>query len=154
LVPTYLVSYLKLSADQMAIVTSALGFGGFFGQFGVPGLSYVFGRRAVAVVGFVGAAASLWLFAHTGANLPALFAGLFVVSFFCLGNVALITGPIATEAAPAGLISSAIAGYVANHYGIENTLYVALTGVTIGVVVSLLFKETAPRKTALAANRA
>ena len=65
LVPTYLVSYLKLSADQMAIVTSALGFGGFFGQFGVPGLSDVFGRRAVAVVGFVGAAASLWLFAHT-----------------------------------------------------------------------------------------
>jgi len=42
LVPTYLVSYLKLSADQMAIVTSALGFGGFFGQFGVPGLSDVF----------------------------------------------------------------------------------------------------------------
>jgi sugar phosphate permease len=97
---------------------------------------------------------------------------LFVVSFFCLGNVALITGPIATEAAPAGLISSAIgvvvgtgeifgggiapsiAGFVANHYGIENTLYVALTGVTLGVVVSLLFKETAPRKTALAANRA
>jgi MFS family permease len=172
LVPTYLVSYLKLSADQMAIVTSALGFGGFFGQFGVPGLSDVFGRRAVAVIGFVGAALSLWLFAHTGANLPALFAGLFVVSFFCLGNVALITGPIATEAAPAGLISSAIgvvvgtgeifgggiapsiAGYVANHYGIENTLYVALTGVTLGVVVSLLFKETAPRKTALAANRA
>src|SRR4029079_728938 len=172
LVPTYLVSYLKLSADQMAIVTAALGCGGFFGQFGVPGLSDVCGRRAVAVVGFVGAAASLWLFAHTGANLPALFAGLFVVSFFCLGNVALITGPIATEAAPAGLISSAIgvvvgtgeifgggvapsiAGYVANHYGIENTLYVALTGVTLGVVVSLLFKETAPRKTALAANRA
>ena len=41
-----------------------------------------------------------------------------------------------------------------NHYGIENTLYVALTGVTLGVVVSLLFRETAPRKTALAANRA
>ena len=52
LVPTYLVSYLKLSADQMAIVTSALGFGGFFGQFGVPGLSDVFGRRAVAVCRF------------------------------------------------------------------------------------------------------
>jgi MFS family permease len=172
LVPTYLVTYLKLTPDQMAVVTSALGFGGFFGQFGVPGLSDVFGRRAVAVVGFVGAAASLWMFAHTGANPTLLFAGLFVVSFFCLGNVALITGPIATEAAPAGLISSAIgvvvgageifgggvapsiAGYVGNHYGIEHTLYVALTGVTLGVVVSLLFKETAPRKTALAANRA
>jgi len=167
LVPTYLVSYLKLNADQMAVVTSALGFGGFFGQFGVPGLSDVFGRKAVAIVGFAGAAASLWMFAHTGANPALLFVGLFVVSFFCLGNVALITGPIATEAAPAGLISSAIgvvvgageifgggvapsiAGFVGSHYGIENTLYVALTGVTLGVVVSLLFKETAPRRTAL-----
>ena len=72
------------------------------------------------------------------------------MSFFCLGNVALITGPIATEAAPAGLISSAIgmvvgageifgggmapsiAGFIGNNYGIENTLYVALTGVTLG----------------------
>jgi MFS family permease len=170
LVPTYLVTYLHLSADQMAVVTSALGFGGFFGQFGVPGLSDVFGRRNVAILGFVGAAASLWMFAHTGANPALLFVGLFVVSFFCLGNVALITGPIATEAAPAGLVSSAIgvvvgageifgggvapsiAGFVGNHYGIENTLYVALIGVTLGVIVSLLFKETAPRKTALAAG--
>ncbi len=38
LVPTYLVSYLNLSPTQMGVVTSALGFGGFFGQFGVPGL--------------------------------------------------------------------------------------------------------------------
>jgi MFS family permease len=170
LVPTYLVSYLRLSADQMAVVTSALGFGGFFGQFGVPGLSDVFGRKAIAVVGFAGAAASLWMFAHTGANPALLFVGLFVVSFFCLGNVALITGPIATEAAPAGLISSAIgvvvgtgeifgggvapsiAGYVGNNYGIENTLYVALVGVTLGVVVSLMFKETAPRKAARASG--
>ena len=172
LVPTYLVSYLKLSADQMAIVTSALGFGGFFGQFGVPGF------RTCSGAGSSRSSVSSARRRHCGCSrtreriLPALFAGLFVVSFFCLGNVALITGPIATEAAPAGLISSAIgvvvgtgeifgggiapsiAGYVANHYGIENTLYVALTGVTLGVVVSVLFKETAPRKTALAANRA
>ena len=170
LVPTYLVTYLKLGADQMAVVTSALGFGGFFGQFGVPGLSDVFGRKSVAIIGFAGAAASLWMFAHTGANPALLFVGLFIVSFFCLGNVALITGPIATEAAPAGLISSAIgvvvgageifgggvapsiAGFVGNHYGIENTLYVALVGVSLGVVVSLLFKETAPRKAAAAAD--
>jgi len=168
LVPTYLVDYLRLSADQMAVVTSALGFGGFFGQFGVPGLSDIFGRKVVAIVGFVGAAGSLWVFAHTGANPTMLFAWLFVVSFFCLGNVALITGPIATEAAPAGLISSAIgvvvgtgeifgggvapsiAGFIGNHYGIENTLYVALIGVALGIVVSVFLRETAPRKTATA----
>jgi MFS family permease len=166
LVPTYLVNYLNLSATQMGVVTSALGFGGFFGQFGVPGLSDVFGRKLMAVVGFVGAAVSLWIFARTGANPVALFVGLFVVSFFCLGNVALITGPIATEAAPAGLISSAIgvvvgageifgggvapsiAGFIGDRYGIENTLYVALAGVSLGVFVSLGLKETAPRKRA------
>jgi predicted MFS family arabinose efflux permease len=168
LVPTYLVSYLALSPTQMGVVTSALGFGGFFGQFGVPGLSDVFGRKLMAIVGFIGAAVSLWAFAHTGADPVALFVGLFVVSFFCLGNVALITGPIATEAAPAGLISSAIgmvvgageifgggvapsiAGFIGNNYGIENTLYVALTGVTLGVLVSLGLEETAPRKRAAA----
>jgi predicted MFS family arabinose efflux permease len=168
LVPTYLVGYLGLSPTQMGFVTSALGFGGFFGQFGVPGLSDRFGRKLMAVVGFVGAAVSLWIFARTGADPVALFIGLFVVSFFCLGNVALITGPIATEAAPAGLISSAIgmvvgageifgggvapsiAGYIGDTYGIENTLYVALAGVSLGVIVSLGLRETAPRKRAAA----
>jgi MFS family permease len=166
LVPTYLASYLKLDATQTGIVASALGFGGFFGQFGMPGMSDRFGRRLMAVVGFVGSAVSLWIFSHTGADVGALFAGLFVVSFFCLGNVALITGPIATEAAPVGLVSSAIgvvvgageifgggiapsiAGFIGNAYGIENTLYVALTGVVLGIVVSLFLRETAPRKVA------
>ena len=153
----------------MGVVTSALGFGGFFGQFGVPGLSDVFGRKLdgggrLRRRGGV----RCGCFAHTGANPVALFVGLFVVSFFCLGNVALITGPIATEAAPAGLISSAIgvvvgageifgggvapaiAGFIGDRYGIENTLYVALTGVALGVLVSLALKETAPRKRAAA----
>ncbi|MEO8464333.1 MAG: MFS transporter [Gammaproteobacteria bacterium] len=164
LVPTYLVEFLKLSPTQMGVVTSALGFGGFFGQFGMPGLSDVFGRRLMAIIGFVGSAVSLWIFTRTGADPVLLFIGLFVVSFFCLGNVALITGPIATEAAPIGLVSSAIgvvvgageifgggvapsiAGFIGNAYGIENTLYVALTGVVLGIAVSLFLRETAPRK--------
>ena len=122
----------------------------------------------MAVIGFVGSAVSLWIFAHTGADAVPLFAGLFVVSFFCLGNVALITGPIATEAAPVGLVSSAIgvvvgageifgggvapsiAGFIGNSYGIEKTLYVALTGVVLGIFVSLFLRETAPRKTVTA----
>lgn len=170
LVPTYLVEYLRLTPQQMGIVTSALGFGGFFGQFGLPGLSDLFGRRLVAIVGFVGAAVSLYAFARTGAEPVALFGWLFAVSFFCLGNVALITGPIATEAAPLGLVSSAIgvvvgageifgggvapsiAGFIGSRYGIENTLWVALTGVVLGVLVSAFLKETAPRKTAVAAS--
>lgn len=164
LVPSYLIDYLGLTVGQTGFIASALGFGGFFGQFAVPGLSDVLGRRLVAIVGFIGAACSVWLFFSLGADPATLFIALFVVSFFCLGNVALVTGPIATEAAPAGLVSSAIgivvgsgeifgggiapsiAGFIAQRYGIQNVLYVALIGVVFGCVVCMFLKETAPRK--------
>jgi MFS family permease len=164
MVPNYLLDYLKLSPTQMGFVMSGLGFGGFVGQFGVPGLSDLFGRRVMAVLGFLGAAVFVYLLKNTGANPPMLFALLFLVSFCCLGNIALITGPISTESAPPGLISSAIgmvvgageifgggvapiiAGTVAQRYGIENILWVAMSGVVLGVVVSIFLRETAPRK--------
>jgi MFS family permease len=45
MMPNYLVDYLHLTAPQMGFVMSAIGFGGFVGQFGIPGLSDLFGRR-------------------------------------------------------------------------------------------------------------
>ena len=170
LVPVYLTDVLALSPAEMGIVTSAIGFGGFFGQFGWPGLSDRFGRKPLAIAGFVGATIAVFLFARTGAAVVPLFIGLFVTSFFCLGNIALITGPIATESAPAGLISSAIgvvvgageifgggiaptiADYVARSYGLSSVLYVALTGVVLGIFVCFFLRETAPRKLAVLAT--
>ena len=164
MLPNYLIDYLHLSPGQMGFVASGIGFGGFVGQFGIPGLSDVFGRKLLAILGFVGAAALIRVFIAVGPNPPLLFALMFVISFFCLGLIALLTGPIATESAPAGLVSSAIgivvgageifgggvapviAGYTAQHYGIENILYLALIGVGMGVFVCLFLKETAPRK--------
>ena len=91
----------------------------------------------------------------------------FVACFFCFGLLGLITGPIAAEAAPTGLISSTtgiivgsgeifgggvapvIAGAIAQHYGIQHTLTMALIGLSLGVVVSLLLQETAPRLVAI-----
>lgn len=166
MLPNYLIDYLRLTPQQMGNVTSALGFGGFVGQFGVPGLSDVFGRRITGVLSFIGAAIVLYFFMNTGANPGTLFWLLFLISFFTLGNVALITGPIATESAPAGLISSAIGivvgsgeifgggiapsigGFIAQHYGIQNILYMPLIGVALGVVVTAFLRETAPRKLA------
>lgn len=165
MLPNYLTDYLHLTVPQEGVVMSALGFGGFFGQFGLPGLSDIFGRRAIAVLGFIGAGILIRVFISTGPSLGPLFGLLFIISFFCLGLVALITGPIATESAPLGLVSSAIgivvgvgeifgggiapsiAGFIAQHYGIQSILYLALTGVTLGIVVCLFLKETAPRKT-------
>jgi predicted MFS family arabinose efflux permease len=164
MVPSYLVDYLHLSAPQMGFVMSAIGFGGFVGQIGVPSLSDFLGRKIMAIVSFLGAAVLVRVFMGVGAAPAVLFALLFVIALCCLGVIGLITGPISTESAPAGLVSSAIgivvgsgeifgggiapsiAGYVAQHYGIQNILYLALIGVTLGVVVCLFLKETAPRK--------
>jgi predicted MFS family arabinose efflux permease len=164
MVPNYLVDFLHLTPSQMGFVMSAIGFGGVLGQIAVPTFSDFLGRKLMAVTSFVGAALLIRVFIATGANLEALFALLFVISFFCLGVIGLITGPISTESAPAGLVSSAIgivvgsgevfgggiapsiAGYVAQHYGIQNILYLALWGVVLGIAVCLFLKETAPRK--------
>ena len=45
-----------------------------------------------------------------------------------------------------GGIAPAIAGFVAKHYGIQYILYLCLAGVTLGILVSLFLKETAPKK--------
>jgi predicted MFS family arabinose efflux permease len=165
MLPNYLTDYLHLTVQQEGFVMSGLGFGGFFGQFGIPGLSDIFGRRLMAVASFIGAAIMLRIFITvTGQSMVPLFVLMFVVSFFCLGLIALITGPIATESAPLGLVSSAIgivvgvgeifgggvapalAGTIAKNYGIQSILYLALTGIGLGVIVCLFLKETAPRK--------
>lgn len=169
LVPVYLINVQQLSPQQMGFVASAMGFGGFIGQFAWPGLSDRFGRKPLAILGFVGATLSVYWFANTGANPTVLFMGLFVTSFFCLGNVALITGPIATESAPIGLVSAsigivvgsgeifgggiapAIAGFVANNFGLPSVLYLAMAGVALGIFVALFLKETAPSKVGTAA---
>ncbi len=163
MMPSYLTQVLKLDVQQMGFVTSAIGFGGFLGQFGVPALSDLLGRRRITVLTFAAAAVFLWLFARTGVNLPLLFGLLFVASFANLGALSVIAGPIAAEAAPLGLIASVagliigvgeifgggvapvIAGNIAKNYGLLDTLYLAMGGQALGAVISVFFKETAPR---------
>ena len=166
MLPNYLIDYLHLTPQQMGFVASALGFGGFVGQFAVPGISDLLGRRVTAVLTFAAAALGVWGLMHVGASPTTLFMMVFVVSLFSLGAVALITGPIATESAPAGLVSSAIGivvgsgeifgggvapaigGAIAQRYGIENIFWMPLVGVAVGVLVSIGLSETAPRKVA------
>jgi predicted MFS family arabinose efflux permease len=164
MIPSYLIDYLKLTPSQMGFVTASIGFGGFVGQFAIPGLSDYFGRKNMAISSFACAAIVLYFFTKVGAQPVTLFILLFITSMFCLGLISLISGPISTESAPVGLVSSAIGvvvgsgeifgggiapaigGYVAQHYGIQYILYLALAGILLGIVVCLFLKETAPRK--------
>ena len=162
MVPIYLESVLKLSPQEMGFVVSAIGFGGFVGSFGLSALSDRIGRRPAAIGAFVGSAVLLYAFAQTDANPHMLFALLFGLSMCALGLLGLISGPIATEAAPLGLIGSsvgfvsgageifggglapALAGYVAQRFGLTHTLDVAMFGFVGGAIVSIFLLETAP----------
>jgi predicted MFS family arabinose efflux permease len=162
--PNYLVDYKKLTGSQMGFVTSAIGFGGALGQFGLLTVSDFIGRRLATVMSFVIAALFLFLFIHSGSDLAVLFALLFVAAMFNFGALAILAGPIPAEAAPAGLIASvaglvigageifgggvapSVAGGIAQHFGIQYTLFFALGGQIAGILISLLLRETAPRK--------
>jgi MFS family permease len=148
----------------MGFVASAVGFGGFIGCFALAGLSDFIGRRPTALIGFVCAAALLYLFSCTGPNPVLLFVLLFGVALFSMGLLSLLSGPVATEAAPVGLIASTIgfvsgvgetfgggvapviAGFIAQHFGLARTLDFALYSLAAGAVVAFFLIETAPRK--------
>ena len=169
-IPIYLTGYLHLPAAQMGLVTSAIGFGGFVGQWGLPAVSDHIGRRPAGIIGFFAGAAFLYWFMQIGADTPRLFALLFLSCAFSFGLLSLLTGPVATEAAPVGRISTTagviigageifggglalvIAGVVIARFGIVAMLYLALAGLSAGGILTLFLKETAPRL--LARNRA
>ncbi|MBM3820727.1 MAG: MFS transporter [Acidimicrobiia bacterium] len=164
MVPVYLEAFIKLPVADMGIVTSAIGFGGFFGQFSWPGLSDRIGRKPVCIMGFAAAAACVYWFIQIPGGVGALFVPLFLASYFCFGNIALITGPIATESAPMGLVAASIGlvvgvgeifggglgpimgSFVIPSFGLVGPLYVALFGMSVGFLASLALRETAPRK--------
>lgn len=164
MLPLYLENHLKLNVQDMGIIVSAIGFGGFLGQFLIPSFSDWIGRRAASILSFIGSTIFILLFSNAAPSLLGLFSLLFILSFFSLGLIALLSGPIAAESAPAGLVASSIglvvgageifgggiapvlSGIVAERYGIQNIFYLSLVGTSIGVVISFFIKETAPRK--------
>jgi MFS family permease len=165
LTPNYLTDYMRMSVAEEGFVMSALGFGGFVGYLFVPGLSDRVGRKPVLVGAFAVAIAVLVIYANTGASPGLLFALLFVIALSTFGAICLLAGPVVTEAVPPSLVASAagipigvgeisgggiaptVAGFVAQNYGIENTLYVAMFGLAVGLAISVFMRETAPVKT-------
>lgn len=165
MMPNYLTDYLKLDVQQMGFVMSAIGLGGFTGQLVLPALSDKWGRKTVLLLSFCGTGIFLYLLIGTGPDPIKLFAFLFMATFFNFSLTCLTVGPLTNEAVPAHLASTAVgvvvgvgeifgggvapamAGFIAKHYGIHYTLYLAMAGLILGFFIALALKETAPAKT-------
>ncbi|NWD77306.1 MFS transporter [Pseudomonas gingeri] len=163
MVPSYLIDELHLTPGAMGVVLSAMGWGGFLGEFGISGLSDIIGRRKATVLAFIGAALGTWFFFHTPAEGLQLFIWLAVTAFFGLGLASILTGPIPTEAVSPRLTSSAIgfvsgageffgggiapviAGFVAQHFGIGQVYWIPMVGLSLGIFLAFFLRETAPR---------
>jgi MFS family permease len=156
---------LGLDAVTAGNVFSAVGIGGCIGQFAMPAISDLIGRKLSTLISYALAAVSLYFFTQAGPdNTTTLWILLFFASLFNFAALAILAGPVAAEAAPPGMLAS-MAGFVifagefigggaapmiatriaGGEHGLKGTLYFAATGLVVGFVVALFLKETAPR---------
>ncbi len=166
MMPNYLTDHVKLSVQQMGFVMSGFGFGACAGYLFMPALSDRFGRKPTVLAGFLGTLISLWMLLQSGE--PAqLFFWMFVVACFVAAMSSNLVAPITVESVPASLSGTAAgvvngvgeivggalapvgAGFVADHYGIQQAFTVALIASGLGFLISLFFIETAPSRTRL-----
>jgi predicted MFS family arabinose efflux permease len=161
--PNYLTDYLQLSMDQMSLVLTGLGIGSFSGMLLMPALSDRLGRKLVILVSLAIEIVALCLLVRTGADPISLFAILFVATFMNAGVVAITVGPLTSDSVPRHLASSAtgivvglgevvggavapaIAGVVAQNFGMVNIPYLALGAIVLGFIVAAIgVKEPKP----------
>ncbi|MFI0713325.1 MFS transporter [Streptomyces inhibens] len=168
MVPSYLVDHLDIGTSAMGVIASGIGFGAFAGQLVVPGLSDKFGRKPVAVVALLMAMCMLVAFVLQGPVVPVLFVLLFFVAFGAMGCLGLLAGTVAVESVPPHLMAAAagtvigvaeifgggvapsLSGFLAQNYGIEYVLYLALAGLLLCVTATSFLTETAPTRSAAA----
>ncbi|MEU8785787.1 MFS transporter [Streptomyces sp. NPDC048637] len=166
MVPSYLVDHLGIGTSAMGVIASGIGFGAFAGQLVVPGLSDKFGRKPVAVVALLMAMCMLTAFVLQGPVVPVLFVLLFFVAFGAMGCLGLLAGTVAVESVPPRLMAAAagtvigvaeifgggvapsLSGFLAQNYGIEYVLYLALAGLLLCVTATSFLTETAPTRAA------
>jgi len=158
---------LGLESFAAANVFTAVGVGGAIGQFAMPALSDIFGRKITTLISYILAAVFLFTFSQAGPeNTTVLWILLFFSSLFNFAALAILAGPVAAEAAPPGMLASMagfvifagefigggispiIAGGLATDYGLRAAIYFACCGLALGFVVALFLQETAPSKVA------
>lgn len=168
IVPIYFTQYLQLDMLQMGFATSGIGFGAFAGQIIIPALSDYIGRKKACVIALVFAAILLYQFIGITNTSPLiLFTLLFFIAFGANSTLCMMGGAIAVESVPKSLASTAVgliigvgeifgggvapilAGWIAQSFGLQYTLWLAFAGLISCCIFSVFITETAPRKRSL-----
>lgn len=159
--PSYLVDHLKVETGQMGFIMSATGLGAFAGGIALPALSDRVGRKPVMLVCSAVAVLALWGFMISPADPWLLFPLLAVATGAAFSVIFINNGPLTMESVPAALSSTAVglvvgvgevfggglapvlAGYIADHHGIENVFLVSLVLFAACVLLILFIREPA-----------
>jgi len=162
LLPSYLTDVLHLSNFSMAMIISAIGLGGFFGQLVIPGLSDQLGRKPVVSICFLISTLLVGLLIISPPLPWLLFLQLFFLSFINFSLICITVGPLTSESVPPSLLATAtglvvgcgeilgggvapvVAGYIAVNWGLTAILFLALAGSLMGGLLSLRLKEASP----------
>jgi predicted MFS family arabinose efflux permease len=160
--PSYFIDYLKLSFGQMSGIMSAIGAGSTLGTLALPWLSDAIGRKPVMILATLGALGSLLLLSAAAAHPYTLFGLLFMVHFFNNALITLTVGPLCSETVPARLMATAsgvviavgelfgggiapvAVGQLAQRVGIDHILWVPSVMMAVGLLLSVLTRETRP----------
>ncbi len=165
----YITKVRNLSILTAGFVMSAWGLGGFIGQWGVPALSDIIGRKTGLILGGLITGIATLSLVVWGAN-PAI---LYIASFFAggCGNgvFGIYLSLIPSESVPFGLAGLAIGlvtgigeifgggvlptigGMMADAYGLASPMILAGITPLIATVLAFFVIETAPRKKAITA---
>ena len=153
--PSYLTDHMGLSGEQMGLVFSSLGVGGVIGMVVVPAISDRLGRKPVMAAAMLLGVAVLVAVVSTDATIPLLVLCLFTVSAAVSGVVAITIGPFMSASVPAsiaatatglagglgeiagGAVTPAVAGAIAESFGIEAIPVVSLIAASLGALIVL-----------------
>jgi MFS family permease len=126
----------------------------------IPSLSDRMGRKPVLLFGVVVEILSLLVFVQTGPVVSELAGLIFVIAGINAGLIVLTIGPLTTEAVPPELTATAvgmvvgigelvggfgapaIAGAIAQSFGITYILWISTGAVVLGFCLSLFVNET------------
>lgn len=150
--PNYLTDYLKLDVDQMGGFLAGQGLLAFVGMVAVPAVSDKLGRKAVMMGAILIHFAAMCSVMLVGTNPGLLFVLLAIGSFMNAGVISINVGPLTSESVPraiaatatglvigigemfGGALAPAIAGGMADAFGIQVIFKIAVAAIAVAIL--------------------